>query len=220
MRSDLDEEWAAKPDWKQKTDGFTLSGLVTRGVEVMNRLNPARLVMLRDELDRYREARRRCALRELEREAAGRWLESPLARGWYGLESALGLPLAVFGLLNHLPAWLLFFWAGLLRKEEEESRAALWVKRVVVVLACYTVQIALCSHWLGRVAAGYYALTLPLSGGYLLRYGWLLRQRTRLLLSAWGLPRKKAGLRRWRKQLIARLDTARDAFAETVKISQ
>jgi len=218
LRVDLEDEWAARPRSKQKVEGFKLSEFVAEWIEQLNFLNPGRLVALRDDLDAYREERRRWSLRQAEIEAGGTWLQSPVRCIWYWLESVVGLPIAVYGLANHLLAWVLLFWAGLLKKESERDRTLEWVLRALIVLGCYAVQIILCAYWLGRATAGYYALTLPLSGAFLWRYEWLLRARTRLLILAARLRRQGEKLRRRRRQFVEDLNQARDAYAETLGI--
>jgi 1-acyl-sn-glycerol-3-phosphate acyltransferase len=218
LRVDLEDEWAARPRSKQKVEGFKLSEFVAEWIEQLNLLNPGRLVALRDDLDAYREERRRWSLRTLEVEAAGAWIGSPVRCIWYWLESVVGLPIAVYGLVNHLLAWVLLFWAGSLKKESERDRRLEWVLRALIVLGCYATQIFLCSYWLGRATAGYYALTLPLSGAFLWRYEWLLRARTRLLILAARLTRQAERLRRQRKRFVEDLNQARDAYADTLGI--
>jgi len=217
LRADLEEEWAARAQSKQKVEGFKLSQFIAEWFEQLNSLHPGRLVALRDSLDAYREERRRWSLRQAEVEAAG-WHASRGLRMWYWLESVLGLPLAVYGLLNHLLVWMILFWAGLLRKESERDRRLEWLLRALVVVGCYAAQVLLCAFWLGRATAGYYALTLPLAGAFLWRYEWLLRARTRLLLVGARLPHQAAKLRRQRKRFVAELNAARDAYAEALGI--
>ena len=218
LRADLEEEWAVQPHSKQKADGFTLSEFIVGWMEQLNFLNPGRLVALRDDLDAYREKRRRWALRQAEVESGGAWLQSAALCMWYWLESLVGLPIAVYGLANHLLVWVLLFWGGLLKRESGRDRTLEWLLRAGVVLGCYAAQILLCAHWLGRATAGYYALTLPLSGAFLWRYEWLLRARTRLLFLAARLGRQGEKLRRQRRRFVEELNTARDAYAETLGI--
>jgi len=218
LRVDLEDEWAARPRSKQKVEGFKLSEFVAEWIEQLNFLNPGRLVALRDDLDAYREERRRWSLRQAEIEAGGTWLQSPVRCIWYWLESVVGLPIAVYGLANHLLAWVLLFWAGLLKKESERDRTLEWVLRALIVLGCYAAQVLLCAYWLGRATAGYYALTPPLSGAFLSRYEWLLRARTRLLILAARLRQEAQKLRRQRKRFVEDLNRARDAYAETLGI--
>jgi 1-acyl-sn-glycerol-3-phosphate acyltransferase len=218
LRTDLEEEWAAQPHSKQKAEGFTLSEFIVGWMEQLNFLNPGRLVALRDGLDAYREERRRWALRQAEVESGGAWLQSAALCIWYWLESLVGLPIAVYGLANHLLVWVLLFWGGLLKRETERDRTLEWLLRAGVVLGCFAAQILLCAHWLGRATAGYYALTLPLSGAFLWRYEWLLRARTRLLILAARLRRQGERLRRQRRRFVEELNTARDAYAETLGI--
>lgn len=217
LRADLEEEWAARAQSKQKVEGFKLSQFIAEWFEQLNSLHPGRLVALRDSLDAYREERRRWLLRQAEVEAAG-WHASRGLRMWYWLESVLGLPLAVYGLLNHLLVWMILFWAGLLRKESERDRRLEWLLRALVVVGCYAAQVLLCAFWLGRATAGYYALTLPLAGAFLWRYEWLLRARTRLLLVGARLPHQAEKLRRQRKRFVAELNAARDTYAEALGI--
>jgi hypothetical protein len=216
--AELEEEWAARLQSKQKVEGFALSEFIVGWVEQLNFLNPGRLVALRDDLDAYREERRRWALRQAEVESGGAWLHSSVLCAWYWLESLVGLPIAVYGLANHLLVWLLLFWGGLLKREAGRDRTLEWLLRAGVVSGCYAAQILLCAHWLGRATAGYYALTLPLSGAFLWRYEWLLRARTRLLILAARLGRQGEKLRQLRKRFVEDLNRARDAYADTLGV--
>jgi hypothetical protein len=161
LRMDLEEDWAQRSNWKQQVEGFELSEFIAEWVEQLNSLNPGRLVALRDGLNTYREERRRLSQRRFEVEAAGSWLKSPPRRLWLGVESAAGLPLAAYGLLNHLVAGAILYWRGLLKKDRERDPRSEWGWRALVVLGCYAAQVLLCADVLGRGAAGYYALTPP-----------------------------------------------------------
>ncbi len=214
---DLEEEWAARPDWKQKTEGFRLSQFLAECLMDLNSSHPSRVVVLRDRLERYQEARRRWSLGQAEVEAARPWLDPAATRLWYWFESIVGLPVAFYGFVNHLLALAILKWRGLLDgKEAEADPTGQWILRVLVIVGCYAAQISVCAYALGRAAAGYYALTLPLAGGYLWRYRWLASARTRLLLLAARLPRGKAKLRQLRRELVAEINASRDAYAKTV----
>lgn len=218
LRIDLEQEWGARQNWKQKVEGFHLSRFLAECVEQMNFLNPGRLAALREFLNAYREARRRWSLRQLELETKGTWVNSLWSRTPVWVETVAGLPIAAYGLVNHLLVGLLLFVSGLLKKTSQSTPKVKWLVRAMIVLGGYAVQIWLCADWLGRGPAGYYALTLPLSGAYLWRYGWLLRSRTRLLLISGRLPRQAAKLRRMRKELLQELNAARNAYAEMLEL--
>lgn len=219
LRSKLEEDWAGRADWKQKLDGFELSRFVADWLEQLGAADPGRLIALRHELDTYREERRRWSLHQAEVEAASQWFQSPLTRAWYGLESIAGFPLALYGSLNHLLAGVVLYVSGLLKRESKRDRRVEWALRAAVILGCYLVQVLLCAHWLGRATAGYYALTLPVSGAFLWRYRWLLRARTRLLLLSLRLPARAAAVRDRRRRLIAGLNAARDRYAATLRVA-
>ena len=206
LRADLAEDWASRPDWKQDTEGFRLSRLVKSWAEQVNFLNPGSLMSLRESLDSCREMRRRSALHRLEVEQAGTWLSSGIKRVPVYVESIVGLPVALYGSLNHLAILLVLYAAGSFRKYSSRDRTTEWVIRVVVVLGCYAAQVLLLAHFMGRAAAGYYAPTLPLTGAYLARYAWLLRRRTRLALLALLMPARAARARQMRKQFLDDLD--------------
>lgn len=219
LLSDLEEGWASRPDWKQKVEGFELSRFVVDWSEEMNYLNPGRLVALREALDEYRERRRRWSLRQFEIELAGAWIRSRLRRMGIWLESACGLPIACYGLGNHLLVWVLLFWFGLLKTGTKRSPKIAWLLRALIVLGCYASQVLLCAHWLGRSAAGFYAPSLPLAGAYLWRYDWLLRHRTRLAFITLRNPAQAAKLRRTRKRLLGGLNKALQLDAEALGVA-
>ena len=219
FRSDLEEDWTSRPSWKQEIEGFELSQFVAEWADYVNRTNPGRLVALHESLDAYREALRRWWLRRLEVETADAWFQSSLRRTGVWVESAVGLLFACYGIVNHLVAWLLLLWAGLLKKETGRAKKAEWLARGLVVLGCYAGQIWMVAHSFGRSTAGYYALTLPVSGAYLWRYGWLLQHRTQRVLLALGVPAQQTKLRRMRKELIEEFNEARDVFAATLGVA-
>jgi len=214
LRADLEADWAARPNWKQKTEGFELSRLLIECVEQLNVFNPPRLIALRIELEDYREQLRRGSLAQAEVEAAGDWWRSPVRRAWYWLESVAGFFLALYGLLNHLLPVGLFVWPGPLRKMNPKDPGQAWLLRALVVLGCYAAEVAFCAHEWGRAAAGYYTLTLPPSGLFLWRYQWLMKARMRLVYLAGRLPHRAEQLRHSRKALLAQLNRVRDEYAE------
>lgn len=217
LRVDLMEDWDARPNWKQKLDGFGLSQFVAEWVEQLNRLHPGQLVALRDLLDSYREAQRRCSLGQLELDLAGEWLKTVWGRIACWGESVLGLPLAIYGLFNHLVPCLIFSRAGLFDNRAGQSQRVKWIARVLVVIGCYAAQILICAEWLGRTVTGYYALTLPLSGVFLWRYTWLVQHRSRLLLLDLRVGRETAKLAPMRKELIQTINAARNIYAEKLE---
>lgn len=218
LRSDLAAEWASRSDWKQTVEGFTLSRFVVEWVEHANRVDPHKLVTLREALDVHREARRSDWQRSFEMESAV-WTQSIVRRLLTLLESALGLPVASYGLINHLPAGLLIFLTGLWGRLKKRTTPSVWAAAVAILLSSYAGAIVLVNHRFGRSAAGYYAVTLPLSGTYLWRYVWLWRHRTRLLLQDLFASRNALRLRRMRKQLLAQVAAARDAHADTLGLA-
>lgn len=219
FRADLQESWAARPNWRQKIGGFELSRFIAEWVEQLNGLHPGQLVALRDLVGTYREASRRCSLARLEVEQSGDWNTMAWRRlaGW--AETAVGLPIAFYGFVNHLLACLILFRVGLMSKEERTGETARWVIRALVVIGSYSVHILLCDRWFGRTVAGYYAPTLPISGLYLWRYLWLLNNRSRPLLLDRRVRREAAKLLRMRKGLIQEVNSARDIYAEMLGLA-
>ena len=218
LRTDLAVEWASRPNWKQTVEGFTLSRFLAEWAQQTNRVDPDRLVTLRQALNACREAHRHRSLNTIQTENAA-WARSTLRRALAWVESALGLPVACYGFLNHLPARLLISVTGLWQKLGRQARPGEWAMATFFVLTCYAGAIALVNHWFGRSAAGYYAVTLPISGLYLWRYASLWRHRTRLLLQHVFAPLAESRLRRMRKELIARVGAARNAYADLLAVA-
>jgi hypothetical protein len=208
LKADLEDGWSARPDWKQKAEGFHLSPFVSRWVEKTSYSRPDQVMALLETLDRCREERRQWALARLEVEAAGPWLRSRLRRAAAWAETAAGFPLAVYGLVNHFVIGLVLWGTGWFRRDAGADRATKWVAASLVTLAAYIVQILIVDKLAGRAAAGYYAPSLPLSAAYLWRYRWLLRHRTRLVLVSLRMPRQAALERRQRQAVIARFEQA------------
>ncbi|MGH9452946.1 MAG: lysophospholipid acyltransferase family protein [Terriglobia bacterium] len=216
---ELEEEWAAKPDWKQKTEGFVLSSYITGMVKSLNEAHPGRLVGLREAMDSLAAKRRELALRDFKVETAGEWIKSPLKNLAVWVEGAAGLPVAAYGAINHLIIGAVLSWLGLLRRGLD-APASDWIGRGVTVLCCYAAQVALVGRVAGRAAAGYYLLSLVISGVYMLRYAWLYRHRTSILLGRATMAAQWEKLARRRKELVESLNIARDRYAESQKLSQ
>ena len=220
LRTGLQEDWASHPDWKQDAEGFVLSRLVTEWVRQTNYLHPGSLVTLRTALDEYRRLQRQCALRELEVEQA----DSPLRSGWrrsfVWLETLLGLPVALYGLLNHSAIGLLLFLAGSFKKDNNRARRTEWTIRIAVTLGLYAVQIFLVAHWWGRAAAGYYAPSLPASGAYLWRYKGLARPHWRLLFISLTIPALKRKIKRLQRALLEELDRTLTSYEEKTAVAR
>jgi hypothetical protein len=217
LRIDLADEWASKPDWKQTIEGFTLSRFLRAWAEQENHADPEKLVTLRRALNACREASRRWSLGTLQIENAA-WTKSTLRGALAWVESALGLPVAGYGFLNHVPAGLLVSIMGL-HKRGKRVRPRQWAAAGFFLLASYAGAIALVYHWFGRSTAGYYAVTLPTSGAYLWRWTWLWRHRTRLLLLGLFAPLAARRLLRMRKEVIARVETARSTYADVLAVA-
>src|SRR5208283_1196376 len=112
LRGGLQEDWASRTDWKQDTEGFVLSRLVTERMKQTNYVHPGRLVALRKSLDDYLRFQRQCALWAVEVEQADYPMSSVWWRGIVWLETLLGFPIALYGLMNHLAIGLVLFLAG------------------------------------------------------------------------------------------------------------
>jgi hypothetical protein len=219
LRADLQETWEAKPNWKQKVDGFVLSQFVGECIEQLNGIHPGELVALRDLLATYREGQRRCGLAQLELEQVQEWLHSSWRRILCWVGSVVGFPLAAYGAVNHLVPAIIMYFTGLFENKEGQNQTAKWALRAVILLGSYALQILICAYWLGRTITGYYAPLLPLSGVLLLGYLWLVWYRTRFLLLDFRSARLSAKLVPMRQELIRELNAARDAYAETLGLA-
>ncbi len=213
---EIREEWSQLPDWKQQPADLHLSGLVRQWIEEQNQADPGRLVTLRNQVEDYREARRRCSLNRLSIETSAGWQESGFRVALAWLESVAGFPIALYGLANHAAPGVILFLSGLLKKSAKRDPKVEWLLRAFVVLSCYTLQVLLLDLVWGRAAAGYYALTLPLSGAYLWRYRWLARNRGRHLLLKLTLPRRSVRLQRTRGNLLENLEREIALYMESL----
>lgn len=218
LHADLEEDWAARPNWKQTTEGFEISRFVVECAEELNASDPAALTGLRIELEHYREGVRRWSLHQAKVETAGEWLRSTASRMRYWIEAVLEAPLAFYGFINHLIPIALLMPGSLLGRLAKKDPGHAWLLRVLVVLGTYFVLVSFCARQWGRAVAGYYTLTLPLSGLVLWRFGRLIRSRIRLLVLARTLQRRKEGLRDLRKCFIEHLNKVRDEYAKAVTV--
>jgi hypothetical protein len=208
LRTALEEDWAARPDWKQDTDGFALSRLVTEWAKRTNYLHPARLVSLRQWLDDYHRLERRCALREAQVRGAESVSGPVWRRALHWLETLLGFPLAIYGLANHALILAVLFLAGSFQRNNRRARRTEWILRLAVTLSFYILQVFLVGHWRGRAAAGYYAPSLVVSGLYLWRYLELIRPQAGPLFISLFLPALTRQIKRRQQTLLNRLDQA------------
>jgi hypothetical protein len=214
LRADLRVAWAGRPNWRQSPDDFELSHRVREWIGRANTFEPARLVALAEAAARYRRAHRRWAERSFAAQTAGPWIESPLGRSVAWVEALAGLPLALYGLLNHWIALLALGARDRLRHRETAKARIEWSIRGGVVLAVYAAEILVCNRFLGRAAAGYYALTLPVSGLYLWRYVRLWQSRTRRLFFKLTIPFAARRLQQMRQKVALELDRQITASVE------
>jgi 1-acyl-sn-glycerol-3-phosphate acyltransferase len=219
MREDFEEKWARRPNSRQKAEDFELSPFLVKLANELNSGHPGRLVGLAESLHAYREARRRSALARLKGEMAGGWWYSRWRRAAVWIETVAGFPVALYGLVNLVVALLLLRALGLLGRGLWNATAGEWAGRAAVALACYGGQIALAASLLPRWEAGYYAPSLPISGAYLLRYLWLLENRTSVVRIAGDNGAQGQRLRTMRNRLIEELKRDQDRFAALWKIA-
>jgi len=201
-REHLRQEWSGRPNWKQRPEDFDLSTFARKWIAGQNRKDPARLVELRESVTAYRGARRQWSMGKLMIETSGPWQASRprVAAAW--IETTLGLPVAVYGLINHLPALIVLRASGLLSHSSQRDPKVEWLWRIFTVLSSYTVQVFLVHFWWGRAVAGYYTLTLPVSGAYLWRYRWLVRRRIHVLVHKALQPVHSARVARERENIL------------------
>ena len=218
LRAGLQEDWWSRPNWKQDAEGFGLSRLVAEWAKQANYMDPGRLITLRESLDNYRRLQQQIALRQLEVEATGSGLHSGLRRAMVWLETLIGLPIALFGLLNHLLIMTLLLVAGSFKKNSHRTRTTEWMVRGAVVLGCYALQTLLVAHWWGRVGAGYYAPALLVTGAYLWRFCCLVRHQTRLLFTSFNIPALTSKAQRLRRALLEELDQALAVYEESAGV--
>jgi glycerol-3-phosphate O-acyltransferase / dihydroxyacetone phosphate acyltransferase len=214
-REHLRQLWSRRPGWKQRPEDLELSSFAQKWITRQNRTDPARLVELRESLDAYREVHRRCSLSKLIVETSGPWQASQprMAVAW--IETVLGFPVALYGLINHLPALIILSVSGLFRNSPERDPKVEWLLRIFAVLSSYTLQIFVVHFWWGRALAGYYALTLPISGAYVWRYRWLIRRRVRVLIRKALYPARLSRVARARETILRRFNQELESSAQS-----
>jgi glycerol-3-phosphate O-acyltransferase / dihydroxyacetone phosphate acyltransferase len=214
-REHLRQQWSRRPGWKQRPEDLEFSSFARKWIAEQNRTDPALLVELRESLDAYREGHRRCSLGELIVENSGPWQASQprVVAAW--IETALGFPVALYGLINHLPALIILSVSGLFGNSPKRDPKAEWLLRIFAVLSSYTLQIFVVHFWWGRAVAGYYALTLPVSGAYLWRYRWLIRRRARVLIRKALHPARLSLVARARETILRRFNQELESYAQS-----
>ncbi len=216
LLADLKEDWASRAKWKQQTEGFELSRFLIEFAEELNLRDPSALGGLRLDVERYREELRLWSLKRAEVETADEWLQSSASRARYWLEAILEAPIAFYGFVNHLLPIALLMPGNLLGRLARKDPGQAWLLRIIVVLGTYILLVSICAREWGRAIAGYYTLTLPVSGLVLWRFTRIARTRIRLLLLARTTTKRGEKLRQVRKRFIERLNRARDQFASTM----
>jgi hypothetical protein len=214
-REHLRERWSGRPNWKQRPEDFELSTFARKWIADQNRIDPARLVELRESVASYRGANRRFSMGRLRVETSGPWQASRpwVAAAW--AETIVGFPVAVYGLVNHLPALVALRAGGLLRHSNGRDPKVEWLWRIFIVLSSYTVQVFLVHFWWGRAVAGYYTLTLPVSGAYLWRYRWLVHHRIHVLVRKALYPFTSARVARERESVLETFTHALESSAQS-----
>lgn len=220
MRQDFEERWTRRPNSKQRVEDFDLSPYLVRLIHHLNYRHPGRLTALCEILRAYQEKRRSLALIALREETAGRWYRSPIRRLAAWVETVIGGPIAAYGLLNLLPAWLGLHLGKSFRRGLWDVPAGVWMVRLIAALACYTGEIVAAALFLPRWAVGYYAPSLLASGAYLLRYLWLLKTRTNVVVASLERKRGERRLRFMRKKLIAEINRDQQRFAWPLKTAR
>ena len=214
-REYLRQQWSRRPGWKQRPEDLEFSSYARKWIAERNRTDPALLVELRESLDSYREAHRQCSLGELIVETSGPWQASPPRVGAAWVETVLGFPIALYGLLNHLLALMILSVSGLFGNSPKRDPKVEWLLRIFAVLSSYTLQIFVVHFWWGRAIAGYYALTLPVSGAYLWRYRWLIRRRVRVLIRKAFHPASLSRVARARDTILRRFNQELESAAQS-----
>jgi hypothetical protein len=220
LRRDLEDDWARRPDWRQEAQELQISQFVAGWAERSNLLDPARVVALRERIDAARKSRQRWASLQFSAGTAGPWIGSPFRRALIWIESILGFPVALYGLLNHLIPAAIYAFLRRLDRSAEKNSGPKWVAGGIALLGGYTIVVLLWNHWFGRAAAGYYALTLPVSGAYLWRYVWLARNRTPRVVNGFLAPFAMRRLQHKRRAVVLELDSQIGDFSESAAASR
>lgn len=205
-RENLRQQWSQRQGWKQKPEDLQLSSLARKWVAEQNLTDPALLIEVRESLNCYREVLRQCSMQGFIAETAGAWQSSKAKVRAAWLETVIGFPVTLYGLVNHLPAIIVLWFSGLLKSSPSRDPKAEWLFRIFIVLSSYTAQVFLVHLWWGRAAAGYYTLTLPVSGAYLWRYHWMARYRIHVLFRKVLHPGRVARVTRQRENILARFE--------------
>ncbi len=134
------------------------------------------------------------------------------------LTSALGLPLALYGMLNNfLPYLLTEFVARKFVDDRTKILSALLIGGSVAFAFFYALQISLVWWHAGSSLAGLYFLSLPLAGFFALAYIRKVRsEQQRLGLTFFLFTNRQllGRMRRERRELIAELNAIRDDYIQ------
>ena len=178
-------EHLAPDDEETLYDNFQLSRTLSEAIIYFEKYDPARLQEVREKLAAYLHELRALGLTDDSLESGkkgSRWLRGAKT----ALKLALGFPVYVYGALNNYLPYIIPSWvARRATKEVEFVAPILMVTGMVTFGVAYTAQIALVQYFTNdwRLST-LYAISLPLTGFYALRYWNRLqsrRQRLRVL---------------------------------------
>ncbi|MFQ5709882.1 MAG: lysophospholipid acyltransferase family protein [bacterium] len=202
---------------------FILTKRIAECVEHYYRCEPERVLQLQERIALYKRKLNKLHLKDAmlkEKLSFGQLLRMSVQS--FG-QAFLGLPLAVYGIVNSfLPYCLAEYFARKFVDERTKILSALFIGGGMAFLLFYAVQIFLVWYFLGILWSTVYGLSLPLTGFFALTYLKGIRaEQERLNFSFFLFTNRQLfnKMRRERKKLIAELDAIKEEYLHTMGLA-
>jgi glycerol-3-phosphate O-acyltransferase/dihydroxyacetone phosphate acyltransferase len=199
----------------EEVDSFRLSQKLVEGIHFFNKRDPARLMKIREEVNHYNKRLRKAHLQDKQLH------EIDFRTAWMLLRLLLllaGLPLALWGWINHFLPYQLTRWISQkIAKKETDYATTRILSGILLYSAFYTAQIYWVLLRFGIVDALVYGFTLPLSGAFAYYYWDKFKVfSAHLRLYRLMLTRRHFlnQLKERRGQLIAEMDRAKEDYLQ------
>lgn len=209
---------------KATIEEFVITQKIAECVQYYQDHQPERVAAMRERITEYRRKLDRLRLRDaVLREGPGK---ASITRDVLRILSigVLGLPLALYGMINNLiPFFISEGFARLYLQERTKILTALLIGGGLAFLFFYTAQIVAVAKFISPLWALLYASSLPLSGFFALAYLQRMRKyRQRVSFSLLLFTNKHViiKMRRQRKALITALNQVRDEYVSVLASSR
>lgn len=223
-RDDLKQELIADPKVSETAYAeFFLTQKIAECVEYYYARDRNKVLALRERLNFYKRKLKRLHLKDAMLKERANFGELVRANSQTVMKAIIGLPLAIYGFLNHvLPYLITEQIAKRFIDDRTKILSALLIGGSLTFLLFYSVQIFIIWYWFGQLRMVLYGLSLPVSGLFTLTYIKELRlQQERLNLSFFLFTNRRLfqRMRRERRKLIAELNAIKNEYLQQIRLT-